>query len=112
MIDPVKTSILKYGQTITLIDGNEEIVSTSKAFIQPLRSDYQSPLYEDYQEDKSIEQFLYIGLPEVDLINMPSETLIKTDDMTYTIKKVENVYLSEKVIYERAVLEKYIAEEN
>ena len=112
MINPLQSPISTYGQDITLMDANKEIISTSKALIQPLRSDYQSPLYKDYQEKDNIEHFLYIGPPEVDLRNLPSSTLIEADSVIYKIKKIENVFLSNMVVYERAVLEEYTSEEN
>ncbi len=106
MFGDTKSLIYRYGQKITVEIPNEN-PKTSRAFIQPLRSDYQSALYEDYQTDAMNEQYLYIGIPNVKLVNAPSGTLIKTDSETYTIKKIENVVVSGKVIYERAVLEKY-----
>lgn len=106
MFGDTKSLIYRYGQKITVEIPNEN-PKTSRAFIQPLRSDYQSALYEDYQTDAMNEQYLYIGIPNVKLVNAPSGTLIKTDLDTYTIKKIENVIVSGKVIYERAVLEKY-----
>lgn len=106
MFGDTKSLIYRYGQKITIeIPNNNPKIS--RAFIQPLRSDYQSALYEDYQTDAMNEQYLYIGIPSVKIVNAPSGTLIKTDSDTYTIKKSENVVVSGKVIYERAVLEKY-----
>lgn len=106
MFNDTKALISRYGQKI-VIEIPENNPKTSKAFIQPLRSDYQSALYGDYQTEDTVEQYLYIGIPDNKLINAPSETLIKTDSDTYVIKKMENVNISGKVIYERAVLEKY-----
>lgn len=106
MFGDTKSLIYRYGQKITIEIPNENS-KASRAFIQPLRSDYQSALYEDYQTDAMNEQYLYIGIPNIKLVNAPTDTLIKTDSDTYIIKKVENVIISGKVIYERAVLEKY-----
>ena len=110
MIDIIQNTISLYGKTVTILDANKNTISSTKAFIQPLRSDYQSPLYEDYQQDKSVEQFLYIGLPEVNLNQLPSGTLIQSGSKIYAIKMSETVYLSEDVVYERAVLENYTSE--
>ena len=108
----LKIPISHYGQSITIMNANKETISTSTALIQPLRSDYQSPLYKDYQENDNTEQFLYIGLPETDLNSLPSDTLIESDSIIYKIKKIESFRLSDPVLYERAVLEKYTSEEN
>lgn len=110
MTENIKNSIEQYGKTISVTTADGAEVSTPKAFIQPLRSDYQSPLYEDYQNDKSTEQFLYIGLPETNLSDMPSGTLLKSDSNVYEIKMIEKVYISEEVAYERAVLEKHVSQ--
>ena len=101
-----KTKLLieQFGQEIQIIDPSENVFYT-KAFIQPLRSDYQSPLYADYQENQGDEQYLYIGMPGVNLSSYPSGTLIKVNSKYYEIKKVEYVYFSGSVVYERAVLE-------
>ncbi len=100
----VQSLISNYGQTITIVDPSDNKI-TSKAFIQPLRSDYQSPLYADYMETPGTEQYLYIGLAKVKLSSYPSGTTIIADSKSYKIKKIENVYLTSKIIYERAVLE-------
>ena len=98
--------ILKYGQDITITPGNGSKPINSKAIIQPLRSDYQSDLYGDYLETQSTEQFLCIGLPGLQISALPASAVITAKNQNYIIKKAENVYLSDTVIYERAVLEK------
>ena len=99
-----KFLIEQFGQEIQIVDPSQNVVY-AKAFIQPLRSDYQSPLYADYLENQNDEQYLYIGMPGVNLSSYPSGTVIKLGEVTYDIKKVEYVYFSGNVVYERAVLE-------
>ena len=100
----IKTTnlIIKYGQKVIINEGTNEIPSF--AFIQPLRKDEQSALYEDYN-DSNAEQYLYIGLPSTPLDDSGSMT-IKIGGETYSIVKAESVKISGKSIYERAVLEK------
>ena len=98
--------ITKYGQTVSIKKTALSDPETTKAFIQPLRSDYQSNLYGDYVETEGTEQFLYIGLPEYKLPDYPNTTRITFSNQPYAIKKAENVYFGENVLYVRAVLEK------
>lgn len=102
--DNAKTLISKFGQDVKVQCTSEKTIKT-KAFIQPLRSDYQSPLYGDYLEETKTEQYLYIGLPNVKLNSYASTAVITAGLKNYSVKKVEYVYLSGEVIYERAVLE-------
>ena len=104
MVNNAETLILEFGQNITITHPSKEDLK-SKAFIQPLRSDYQSPLYMDYAETEGKEQFLYIGPANIKLNKSPSGAVISTELKDYIIKKVEVVYLSSKPVYERAVLE-------
>lgn len=98
--------IKKYGQTVSIKKTYSSDPEIDKAFIQPLRSDYQSSLYGDYIETEATEQFLYIGLPNHKLPDYPSTTRIIFSNQSYIIKKAENVYFGENVLYVRAVLEK------
>lgn len=95
-----KDIINQFGQSITVNS------IKSKALIQPLRSDYQSYLYMDYQTSENKEQFLYIGFSDVNLAESSSDTLVKTSTESYRVVKAEKVYLSDTAVYERAVLEK------
>ncbi len=98
--------IKQFGQeTIIMKSQNDEPIYT-KAFIQPLRCDYQSELYKDYMETEGTEQFLYIGPPECPISTYPDTTIITSGQQSYIIKKAESVYLSNTQMYERAVLEK------
>jgi len=91
-----------YGQKIIIDYGDSE--KNTYAFIQPLRKDEQSALYADYLNNNQDEQYLYIGLPENDICSH-SESTITADNVEYKIIKAEKVFFSNKVIYERAVLE-------
>ena len=97
-----KNLIIKYGQKITVSKSGENIKSS--AFIQPLRADEQSELYGDYNED-GVEQYLYIGLPDCD-IDDSGNTTITFDNENYSVVKSESVWLSNRKIYNRAILEK------
>ena len=106
MFTDAKFLISQYGQNITLTSSCKNLPLNFKAFIQPLRSDFQSDLYGDYKESETSEQFLYIGPPDINLKEYPDDTIIESNSEKFKIKKAENVYLSGKVIYERGVLEK------
>lgn len=101
-----KMLINKYGQSITILKSENDNPIYTKAFIQPLRCDYQSEMYGDYVDNPGDEQFLYIGLPEYPISTYPLTTIITMNNQNYTIKKAETVYLSNTPMYERAVLEK------
>ena len=94
--------IKKYGQPITITQSGK--VTKSYAFIQPLRADDQSNLYGDYNT-LNTEQYLYIGLPDHE-IDDSGNTTITCRNEDYSVVKAESVLLSNKVIYNRAVLEK------
>ncbi len=97
-----KTLIKKYGQKITVSGNSKDLQSF--AFIQPLRADDQSTLYDDYNQN-NVEQYLYIGLPDCP-IDDSGDTTITFDNQNYSVVKSESVMLSNKIIYNRAVLEK------
>ncbi len=101
-----KNLINKFGQSITILKSENDTPIYTKAFIQPLRCDYQSELYGDYVDTPGEEQFLYIGLPDDQISTYPSSTVITMNNQDYKIKKAETVYLSNTSMYERAVLEK------
>ena len=56
--DNAKTLISKFGQDVKVQCTSEKTIKT-KAFIQPLRSDYQSPLYGDYLEETNRAIFIH-----------------------------------------------------
>ena len=97
-----KSLIKKYGQKITVSRNGKTVKSF--AFIQPLRADEQSGLYGDYN-DQSVEQYLYIGLPDCE-IDDSGNTTITFNNQNYSVVKSESVWLSNNIIYNRAVLEK------
>ncbi len=96
--------ISNYGQDIIVKKSENDEPIYTQAFIQPLRCDQQSELYGDYDK-KNAEQYLYIGLPEIKLSSAPNAVII-VDNQNYVIIKVEEVIFSNRVLYERAVLEK------
>ena len=100
----VETLISKFGQSVDITMSKEKNPIKVKAFIQPLRSNIQSDLYEDYSDSDKTEQNLYIGLPDTNLSDNPSATLT-FGGKNYAIKKVEKVNVLGKDIYERAVIE-------
>ena len=106
MISKANSLIKRYGQLVSIKKTSSSEPINTKAFIQPLRSDYQSNLYGDYIETEGTEQFLYIGLPDYNLPDYPNTTRLTFSNQSYTIKKAENVYFGENVLYVRAVLKK------
>ncbi len=101
-----KNIINQFGQNITILKSENDNPIHTKAFIQPLRCDYQSELYGDYVDTPGEEQFLFIGLPEDKISTYPDTTVITVNSQDYKIIKAETVYLSNTSMYERAVLEK------
>ena len=71
----VETLISKFGQNVEIALSKEKNSIKAKAFIQPLRSNMQSELYEDYRDSGKTEQHLYIGSPNINLSDTPSATL-------------------------------------
>lgn len=106
MLNYTESIISQYGQNVTLIPSTSSLPIKFKAFIQPLRSDYQSDLYGDYKSSETSEQFLYIGPPGINLCKYPKTTIIQSNSENFIIIKAENVYLSGQIVYERGVLEK------
>lgn len=106
MEEKTKKLINNFGQDITIKESENDDPIYAKAFIQPLRCDYQSEMYGDYVDNPGDEQFLYIGLPDYPISTYPITTVITSNGQDYTIKKAETVYLSNRPMYERAVLEK------
>lgn len=105
MIAESRKIISRYGQTVTIKKTDTSSPVETKAIIQPLRSDFQSGLYADYSDSSKTEQFLYIGLPEINLSSYPDTTTITCAGKNYFIKKSESFYCGNQVMYERAVLE-------
>ncbi len=101
-----KMLINQFGQDVVIQTSENDNPIYTKAFIQPLRCDYQSEMYGDYQDNPGDEQFLYIGLSDYPISTYPNTTVITSNNQDYTIKKAETVYLSNTPMYERAVLEK------
>ena len=101
-----KMLINDFGQDIIIQKSENDNPIYAKAFIQPLRCDYQSEMYGDYVDNPGDEQFLYIGSTDYPINEYPNTTVITLKNQNYTIKKAETVYLSNTPMYERAVLEK------
>ncbi len=101
-----KTLIERYGQNISIKKSSNSDLILTKAFVQPLRCDWQSELYGDYVDENKVEQFLYIGFAEHQINICPTTTVIIVENQNYVVKKAENVFFSGQAIYERAVLEK------
>ncbi len=106
MYDNSRRAFSQFGQKVTITNTAQNTKQVTRAFIQPLRSDYQSPMYGDFTSKN--EQFIYIGKPGVKLCQCDKEnTIIESNSGNYKIIQAEDVYLSEKVFYERALLEPY-----
>lgn len=105
MIAESRKIISKYGQTVTIKQSSTSSPIETKAIIQPLRSDFQSGLYADYSDSPKTEQFLYIGLPEIKLSTYSATAIITCAGKNYLVKKAENFYCGNQIMYERAVLE-------
>ena len=113
MVDNYITrAIESFGRAVKVVssDATEE---TTKAFIQPFRhKDYS------YYGGKCIDigfntgaNYLYIGSKDVRIDKYPFNTVIKTNDESYTIKRAQKVCLKDEVLYIWAVLQKCEEEE-
>lgn len=110
MFDTCVTNMInRFGQTVKVVSTDDTDVYT-KAFIQPLRYKDQT-----YMGGKCMDMgyfngtnYLYIGDKNTRLDLYPFNTMLKTDDQTYVIKRAQAVYLGEDVLYVWAIIQVYV----
>ncbi len=103
----------KFGKSIEVWPKNNDIIYT-KAFIQPLR--YKDQMY---MGGKCIDigylngnSYLYIGNKNLRLDLYPFNTLIKTAEENYVVKRAQAVYIGDDILYVWAILQVYVEDEN
>lgn len=110
----VRSSINKYGSTVEVLDGSNNLKTTTKALIQPSR--YVNKNTFGYQYLKmgiaDIDTFLYIGMPEVRIDTFPLDTILRCNNDLYTIKRAQKVCFADETIYVWAMLQKYVPDDN
>ena len=108
----VKKSIDKYGSTMEILDNENNVITKTKAFIQPSR--YVNKNTFGYQYLKmgkaDIDTFLYIGPADVRIDTMPFDTVLKCNDDLYIIKRAQKVCFEDEIIYVWGLLQKYVPE--
>lgn len=109
-----KSEIIKiiqtYGQTISFKETPQSSeVTTSKAFIQPVKyedylslSGYYSGESKIYSDD---DFYKYIGLADVRLDSFPNG-IISHEGTDYSIKDAEKIYVSNEIFYIKAIIQK------
>lgn len=106
----VKSSIQKYGTAIEVINPSDNSKISTKAFIQPSR--YVNKLNFGYQQLKigraDLDTYIYIGPADVRVDTFPSNTLIKTKDDTFVLKRAQKMCFQDELIYIWGILQKYI----
>lgn len=101
-------AIKRWGQSIQVVleDGTEEC---SKAFIQPIRHknySYYGGKCTDIGFNPEAE-YLYIGPKEVRLDQYPFNTVVKTNDESYIVKRAQKVCIKENILYIWAILQRH-----
>lgn len=114
MVDEyVLNTIRCFGQSVEVLEPNSSVGVKTKAFIQPLR--YKDKMYMGgiYIEPGFLDGsgYLYIGASDVRLDTMPFNSLIKTKECNYVIRKARAVYFQEEILYIWAILQLCIEEE-
>lgn len=114
MFNNCVTSVInRFGKSVEIISKKDTNVST-KAFIQPLR--YKDQMYMGgkcidigYINGKS---YLYIGSKDVRLDLYPFNTILKTNEDNYVVKRAQAVYLGEDILYVWAIIQVYVEDNN
>lgn len=110
--DCVEASINKYGQNVTIISSDTGNQFSTKAFIQPLRykdDTYMGGKFKNIGQIKGAK-YLYIGNEDVRLDEFPLNTIIKSSEDQFVLKRAEKVYFNNKVFYIWAILQPLIEE--
>lgn len=110
--DCVEASINKYGQDVTIINSETNNQFCTRAFIQPLRykdDTYMGGKFKNIGQIKGAN-YLYIGNKDVRLDKFPLNTIIKSSEDQFVLKRAEKVYFNNKLFYIWAILQPFIKE--
>ncbi len=110
--DCVEASIKKYGQSVTIINSDTGNQVGTRAFIQPLRykdETYMGGKFKNIGQIKGAK-YLYIGNKDVRLDKFPLNTIIKSHEDQFVLKRAEKVYFNDKLFYIWAILQPLIRE--
>lgn len=110
--DCVEASIKRYGQNVTIINAESNGQFSTKAFIQPLRykdETYMGGKFKNIGQIKG-SNYLYIGTRDIRLDKFPINTIIKSSEDQFVLKRAEKVYFNNKVFYIWAILQPLIKE--
>lgn len=109
MISGCVSKIIKnWGRPIQVVLENDK-EEKSKAFIQPFR-------HKDYSHYggnctnigfNSETEYLYIGPKDIRIDKYPFNTIIKTSDESYIVKRAQKVCFKEDVLYIWAILQRH-----
>ncbi|MDO4731751.1 MAG: hypothetical protein Q4B14_06520 [Clostridia bacterium] len=108
-IEKIRNIINNYGEDISVIIEGKTVFS--KAYIQSdtaIRHKLDSARSYVGGYDTA-EKFLLIALPDLELENLPMNTLIKAQSGNYILKTVSKAFLAGKAAYISAYLEKQIS---
>ena len=110
--DCVEASIKRYGQRVTIINSDTGNQFSTRAFIQPLRykdETYMGGKFKNIGQIKGAK-YLYIGNKDVRLDKFPLNTIIKSHENQFVLKRAEKVYFNDKLFYIWAILQPLIRE--
>lgn len=105
-------TIEDYGRSVEIISP-EMVTKTTKAFIQPLRYKDSSYLGGKYINlgKTSGTSFLYIGKNDVRVDLYPLNTIVRTSEESYIVKRAQKVCIKDNIVYIWAILQLYVEEE-
>ncbi len=108
------TNIKEYGQTVKIIIPDNQNYEYTKAFIQPLNQSKKNYNINYYLDSGLIDMnnYLYIGLPDIKIDDYPLDTIIESNSKSYLIIKTNRVYIKDELIYIRAILKEYVPDKN
>lgn len=104
----VSSMLDKYGADVEIRTEGETV--NSKAFIEPLR--YKNKIYigGKYHRIGKSERYIYIGKPNYPLI--ANETIIKSQDKEYMVKRCEYYRQDDLIFYVWAIVDLIGAEDD
>ena len=106
-------TIEDYGRSVEIMSP-EIVTKNTKAFIQPLRYKDSSYIGGKYINIGKVDttSFLYIGKKDVRLDLYPLNTIIKTNEESYVVKRAQKVCIKDDIVYIWAILKLYVEEES
>lgn len=104
----VNSMIKKYGISVEIIRPDPSLdTETTKAFVQPLRFKSSNERAFDIGFCDR-ERYWYIGCTDVRLDTYPIDTIVKTSNGSYTVRRADRVFINEDILYIVGVLEKCV----